>query len=144
MVDRTYGDVVNDWLLRFFTPGRRVLDIGCGTGAWAPQLRRRGVQELIGVEISPESAVAASRLYDKVLTIPSEALSLSELGDRFDTMIAADVIEHLVDPFRELSRWREWCVPGGELVVSTPNLRHFRLLKNLIARGRFDYRTAVV
>jgi 2-polyprenyl-3-methyl-5-hydroxy-6-metoxy-1,4-benzoquinol methylase len=139
MRDRIYGESVNVSLLRLFSPGPRVLDIGCGTGAWGTELRSRGARELWGVEIASEAATAAAAIYDRVLTKPSEELGTGDLQGRFDTIIAADVIEHLVDPFEELYRWREWCAPGGELVISTPNLRYFRVLWCLVARGRFDY-----
>jgi 2-polyprenyl-3-methyl-5-hydroxy-6-metoxy-1,4-benzoquinol methylase len=139
MRDRVYGETVNHWLLELFVPGRRVLDIGCGTGAWGPDLRARGATELVGVEIAPEAADAARRRYDRVVTTPSEELDVATLGGTFGTIIAADVIEHLVDPFDQLKRWVEWCAPRGELVISTPNLRHFRVLRDLAAHGRFDY-----
>lgn len=139
MRERIYGEVINTRLLELFAPGRRLLDIGCGTGAWGPALRSRGAGVLVGVEIAPEAAAVARRFYDLILERPSEELGLEELGGRFDTIVAADVIEHLVDPFDELRRWGEWCSPGGELVLSTPNLRHFRVLRELVARGRFDY-----
>jgi 2-polyprenyl-3-methyl-5-hydroxy-6-metoxy-1,4-benzoquinol methylase len=139
MRDRVYGQTINVWLLELFAPGPRVLDIGCGTGAWGPLLRSRGAAEIVGVEIAPEAASAAREVYDRILTTPSEELDLQQLGGTFDTIIAADVIEHLVDPFDELQRWGDWVSPGGELVISTPNLRHFRVLRDLVARGRFDY-----
>lgn len=139
MRGRVYGETINWRLLELFVPGPRVLDIGCGTGAWGSALRSRGARELVGVEIAPEAAGAARGLYDRVLETPSEDLDPDELGATFDTIIAADIIEHLVDPFDELRRWREWCYPGGELVISTPNLRHFRVLRELVAKGRFDY-----
>ena len=139
MRDRVYGETINHALLELFTPGRRVLDIGCGTGVWAPHLRRRGAKELIGIEISPVAAAEAGARYDRVMTQPSESIEPDDLGERFDTIIAADVIEHFVEPFDELQKWRDWSAPDGELVISTPNLRHFRVLGELILRGRFDY-----
>jgi 2-polyprenyl-3-methyl-5-hydroxy-6-metoxy-1,4-benzoquinol methylase len=139
MRNRIYGDAVNHWLLELFVPGQRVLDIGCGTGAWGSELTARGATELIGIEIAPAAADIARTRYDQVLTVPSEELNAGRLGGTFDTIIAADVIEHLVDPFSELRRWVDWCTPGGELVISTPNLRHFRVLRDLAVRGRFDY-----
>jgi 2-polyprenyl-3-methyl-5-hydroxy-6-metoxy-1,4-benzoquinol methylase len=139
MRDRIYGETINYWLLELFVPGRRLLDIGCGTGAWAAELRARGANELVGIEIAAAAADAARGRYDRVLTDPTEDLDAGMLGGTFDTIVAADVIEHLVDPFANLRRWVEWCAPEGELVISTPNLRHFRVLRDLVARGRFDY-----
>jgi 2-polyprenyl-3-methyl-5-hydroxy-6-metoxy-1,4-benzoquinol methylase len=137
--ERIYGETINWPLLDTFTPGARVLDIGCGTGAWGPELRRRGAVTLVGIEISAEAATAAAARYDRIVEMPSELLDVEQLGGAFDTIIAADVIEHLVDPFTELRRWREWCAPGGELVISTPNIRYFRVIRDLLIKGRFDY-----
>jgi hypothetical protein len=71
-----------------------------------------------------------------------EDIELVDMGGApFDTIIAADLIEHLVDPWRELRRWRGW-VPeaaGSELVLSLPNLRYIRILFDLWWHGRFDY-----
>jgi 2-polyprenyl-3-methyl-5-hydroxy-6-metoxy-1,4-benzoquinol methylase len=137
-----YGGVVNHGLLALFRPGIRVLDVGCGTGGWAPALRAKGARQLVGVEFAPAAADQAELVYDRVVREPVEDLSWDQLGgEEFDTIIAADVLEHLVDPWRELGRWTEWLAPGGELVLSVPNLRYFRLLLALV-RGRFDYSDA--
>jgi 2-polyprenyl-3-methyl-5-hydroxy-6-metoxy-1,4-benzoquinol methylase len=139
MRGRTYGEVVNTGLVDLFQPGQRVLDVGCGTGAWVPTLRSRGAQTIVGIEYATAAADQAVLVYDRLVREPVENITLSDLGSRpFDTIIAADVIEHLVDPWRELRRWTTWIVPGGQLVISVPNLSHFRLIWSLV-RGRFDY-----
>jgi len=139
MRSRTYGEVVNFGLLDLFEPRRRVLDVGCGTGAWVPELRRKGAQDIVGIEFATAAADQAELVYDRLVREPVEKVALDDLGGQpFDTIIAADVIEHLVDPWRELRRWTAWAAPGGQLVLSTPNLRYFRLLDSLV-RGRFDY-----
>lgn len=140
MADSFYGGVPNYNLLRFLRPGSRLLDIGCGSGAWAPMLRDLGVESLVGVDVSERSVRAGGERYDQVVCSPIETVNLGELGEeRFDTIVAADVLEHLVDPWRELQRWRDWVTPGGELVISVPNLRDLRLMAGLAIRGRFDY-----
>ena len=139
MRGRIYGEVVNTGLLDLFEPKRRVLDVGCGTGAWVPLLRRKGVENIVGIEFAVAAADQAERVYDRVVRQPVENVSLDDLGAQpFDTIIAADVIEHLVDPWHELRRWTGWVVPGGQLVISVPNLRYFRLVSSLV-QGRFDY-----
>jgi 2-polyprenyl-3-methyl-5-hydroxy-6-metoxy-1,4-benzoquinol methylase len=135
-----YGENINSSLLRLFAPGHRVLDIGCGAGAWGAALKARGAQELVGIEISDTAAALAEQRYDDVHRDSVEELTLGALGARrFDTIVAADVIEHLVDPWKELSRWREWVAPSANLVLSVPNLRYFRILVRLAVEGRFDY-----
>jgi 2-polyprenyl-3-methyl-5-hydroxy-6-metoxy-1,4-benzoquinol methylase len=142
MRDRVYGDTIYTALLDLFEPGRRVLDIGCGTGAWVPALRAKGAQSLVGIEFATDAADRAERVYDRIIRRPVENVELADLGGQpFDTIIAADVIEHLVDPWRELRRWTEWAAPGGQLVVSVPNVRYFKIVGSLI-QGRFDYSDA--
>lgn len=134
-----YGDIVHTALLDLFQPKERVLDIGCGTGAWVPDLRDRGATTIVGIEVAAARADRAELVYDRLVRAPVETVELDDLGSQpFDTIIAADVIEHLVDPWRELRRWTGWANAGGQLVVSVPNLRYFTIVRSLI-RGRFDY-----
>jgi 2-polyprenyl-3-methyl-5-hydroxy-6-metoxy-1,4-benzoquinol methylase len=103
-------------------------------------LRDLGVDSLVGIDVSERAMRVAQECYNHVVCSPVETVNLTDLGDtRFDTIVAADVLEHLVDPWRELQRWRDWLVPGGELVISVPNLRDLRVLMGLAIRGRFDY-----
>jgi 2-polyprenyl-3-methyl-5-hydroxy-6-metoxy-1,4-benzoquinol methylase len=135
-----YGQVSNFDLLRLMSPRGRVLDIGCGEGAWAPLLREGGAEQLVGVEPAPSSCAIAATRYDLALSARVEELELSDLGgEPFDVIVAADVLEHLVDPWSQLSRWRAWIRPDGELVVSVPNLRDARVVWGLVARGAFTY-----
>ena len=63
----------------------------------------------------------------------------SDLG-RFDCIVAADVLEHLADPWTAL---REACgllEPGGTVVVSLPNVRFFEVFWELGVRGRWPRR----
>jgi cyclopropane fatty-acyl-phospholipid synthase-like methyltransferase len=88
-----YGETVNLTLLEHVDPGPRVLDIGCGAGAWSEALRARGAKHLVGVEVSPAAADLAAARYDRVLSHSVEQLSLPSVGPEiFDTIIVADVI----------------------------------------------------
>jgi len=44
-----------------------------------------------------------------------------DLGRRFDTIVAGEIIEHLPNPGRSLVNWRRHLKPGGRLVLTTPN-----------------------
>ena len=57
----------------------------------------------------------------------------------FDTVIAADVLEHLRDPWVCLKSLRALMRPDGALVVSIPNIAHNAVIAQLLA-GRFPYR----
>ena len=136
-----YGEVVNDELLALAAPlTGRVLDVGCGTGAWCDELRSAGGAYLVGIEPSAAARAAAETRYDLVVGSAVEAISLEELGgSRFDVIVVADVLEHLLDPWAVLKRLAEWSVPGGRLVVSVPNLRYYRVALPLVLAGRWEY-----
>src|SRR5690606_1859405 len=62
------------------------------------------------------------------------------LGDaRYDTVMAADVLEHLRDPLACLLRVRELLTDDGHLVVSVPNIAHSGVVASLLAND-FSYR----
>jgi GT2 family glycosyltransferase/2-polyprenyl-3-methyl-5-hydroxy-6-metoxy-1,4-benzoquinol methylase len=117
---------------------RRVLDVGCGRGALGKLLKasRPGL-EVRGIEPNAEAAARARGVLDDVLVGFAES-PLPEGWPRPDCVIFADVLEHLVDPWSVLRRYREVLEPGGSLVVSVPNVAHRSVLGPLM-RGRWDY-----
>jgi methionine biosynthesis protein MetW len=112
---------------------RRVLDLGCATGGLAGLLKARGPVEVVGVERDERYAAAAQRHCDRVVCADLEALAPDDLG-RFDCLVAADVLEHLVDPWSTLRAYARLLEPGGTAVVSLPNVAHWSTYAAL-ARG---------
>lgn len=123
-------------VLALVPPGsRRILEIGCAEGALGAALERAGAR-VTGVEPDPDAArVAAGRLSRVVPRRLDDAWA--ELGDGWDTVIAADVLEHLEDPIGALQRLRERCRPGAILVASLPNASHAAVLGGAL-QGRWD------
>jgi 2-polyprenyl-3-methyl-5-hydroxy-6-metoxy-1,4-benzoquinol methylase len=54
-------------------------------------------------------------------------------------VLCYDVLEHLIDPAAVLRRLRELAVPRTRLQISTPNARHYSLVRDLVLRGTFGY-----
>ena len=54
-------------------------------------------------------------------------------------IVCADVIEHLLDPERLLSLLASHLMPGGVLVLSVPNVRHWSVLAPLLIDDLFTY-----
>jgi methionine biosynthesis protein MetW len=117
---------------------RRVLDLGCASGGLATLLKARGDVEVVGVEVDEAYAAAAAGRCDRVVRADAEALARrddleAELG-RFDCLVAADVLEHLVDPWSALRAFTSLLEPHGTAVVSLPNVAHWSTYAHL-ARG---------
>ena len=110
---------------------RRVLDLGCATGTTGAALKQRQPVEIVGVEIEPEYAREAATRLDQVLC---EDVESAEPEGRFDVLIAADVLEHLRDPWTALRRYAQQREPGATVVVSLPNVAHWSTYAHL-ARG---------
>ena len=118
----------------------RVLDLGCSSGALGWSLKReQGVRTVVGVEREPAYAEDARKKLDDVHCLdlndlPHRGDVLMALG-RFDCIVAADVLEHLVEPWAVLDAAVETLKPGGAVVVSLPNVRHWSVLRALIVQG---------
>ena len=63
--------------------------------------------------------------------------SLSYKDSTFDAVTCLDVVEHLLDPGSLIDEIYRVLKPGGQLVLTTPNIRNFRNLYTLIFRGIF-------
>jgi O-antigen biosynthesis protein len=113
--------------------GGVVLDIGCGRGEWAPQLRAAGAERLIGLEPSGDAS-AARRVYDEVIELGIEDAELPTAN----VIIVADVLEHLVDPWSTLVRLREQSGSNCRLYISVPNAQWYKGWSALAA-GRVPY-----
>lgn len=99
-------------------PGGRLLDVGCGAGAWLAAMQARG-WEVHGVDFDPQ-AVAAAQAHGLPVALGSlEAQALPSAS--FDAVTLNHVVEHLPDPVSTLRECHRVLRPGGQLVVSTPN-----------------------
>ena len=117
---------------------RRVLDLGCASGALGAALKAHG-SYVVGVERDAAYASRARARLDEVIEADLETLDPVPLG-RFDVLIAGDVLEHLADPWTVLRRFAEIVEPGGTVVVSLPNVRHWETVFAIAVQGRFPRR----
>jgi SAM-dependent methyltransferase len=116
---------------------RRVLDLGCATGATGAALKARQPAEVVGIELEPEYAREAARVLDRVIE-GDVAAPPNDLG-RFDALIAADILEHLTDPWTTLRAYAALLDPGATAVVSLPNVAHWSTYAALV-RGSWPRR----
>jgi len=124
-------------LLNAVGSGKRVLDVGCSSGYLSEPLQQRG-NTLVGIELDADAARAAERWCEQVLVGDVERMELPLEPGSFDVVLCGDVIEHLRDPGAALARLRPLLVPGGRLVVSTPNIANWAMRLSLLG-GRWRY-----
>ena len=127
----------NGLILSMIPEGCRVLDVGCGTGVLSKMIQDLRKCEVVGIEPSPERAEAARELGITIInTILSDVVA-AEVG-KFDIIILADVLEHLVSPSSMLDLCRKMLNPMGAIIASVPNVAHWTVRFELL-RGNFNY-----
>lgn len=107
-----------------FAGGKRVLDLGCGTGYGTAELAQVA-REATGIDNSMEAIAYASLHYPHSRFFPLTATELPFPDGSFDLITAFEIIEHLNDWPRLLSEARRVLTPEGILLVSTPNKLYY-------------------
>ncbi len=121
------ADLFNEHLARYlyareFVGGKRVLDLGCGSGYGSRKLAERA-RLVFGVDASAE-AIEYARLNFPGANISftaSDGTSLPFRNHCFDTVICFEVVEHLSNQQALLQEAARVLSPGGFLMISTPN-----------------------
>ncbi len=116
-------------------PPSRILDLGCSSGLLSERLRDIG-HEVTGVDVV-ELAGVDDRTDQFFRADLNEGIP-SEVGSGFDIVLAADVLEHLVNPGALMSQVREVISDDGVALFCVPNIAHWypRFRSTL---GMFDY-----
>jgi 2-polyprenyl-3-methyl-5-hydroxy-6-metoxy-1,4-benzoquinol methylase len=105
-------------------PGQRLLDVGCGYGAFASLAARRTGCEVTGLDVDAAClAEALSRTRVRYVAGTLEALA-AERGC-FDAVTFFESLEHHANPVEALQAARELLKPGGVCVVEVPNFGGF-------------------
>ena len=132
-----HGDqtIVDRWLWlrrRLRRGGARVLDAGCGAGAFALYAAKLG-NEVVGLNWDDRDVTAAQDraamlgLAESTTFRPQDLRTVDriapELGD-FDQIICFEVVEHVIDDAKLVSDLAGMLRPGGSLLVTTPSANH--------------------
>lgn len=108
------------------TPNKniRILDLGCGHGAFLYFLQQAGYRNIQGVEASPEQVALAHRFGITAVEQKDIGLYLATVKDETaDVVLLIDVLEHLTrqELFDMLDEVFRILHPGGKCIVHVPN-----------------------
>ncbi|MFA6105025.1 MAG: class I SAM-dependent methyltransferase [Patescibacteria group bacterium] len=130
---------VHRLILDRIPPNSRVLDVGCATGYLGQRLVLSGC-EVWGIEPDKTSYEhALNKGYKNIINLSVEAALESDIikNEKFDRIIVADVLEHLVNPILVLNSLKIHSKPDGKILVSLPNIAHYSIRLALLF-GKFD------
>ncbi len=124
-------------------PPRTLLDIGCASGLLGQAVKAKNPAcRTIGIEPNEATAKLASQNLDQVLCGKFEDFNLEAEGiptGSVDTVVAADVLEHMYDPWHVMTGLKPYLSKDAQIVLSIPNTRNLRLLKDLVDEGKWTY-----
>jgi SAM-dependent methyltransferase len=96
-----------------------VLEIGCSGGPLMQRLRAVGYTDVTGIDVSgPAIELAQARGVPNVSVMDGANLEFAD--NRFDLVIASDVLEHIEDEQKAVREWARVLKPGGWLLVFVP------------------------
>lgn len=104
--------------------GRKVLDVGCGNGYYALEMRKAGADLVIGVDptlLFVMQFVAVNQFVKDpaVFVLPLRLEELPPANNAFDTTFSMGVLYHQRSPVDHLRQLRTTLQPGGQLVLET-------------------------
>ena len=116
-----------------------VLDLGCGNGVLTKKISDSGFP-VIGVDPSESGVEGAQKMFPdldfRVCGVYDDPISVGL--DKFDIVVAEEVVEHLYFPDELLKFSRKVLKPGGKIIITTP---YYGYLRNLLLAifNRWDH-----
>ncbi len=139
-VDLT-GDNAPAYVLELAGARKKTLEVGAGSGMITKHLVRTKECDVVALEINPASIRKLKSYVDRVYALdlndPAWIESLEGEG-KFDTIIAADVLEHLYDPWTVLKGMKALLNESGKIILSLPHATHCAIMSCLFEED-FQY-----
>lgn len=98
------------------SPGRRVLELGCGKGDLLAALEPG---EGVGVDFSPEMTEAAKERHPHLRFICGDAADAPQIVGTFDAIVLSDLVNDVWDVQAIFHRMRDWCGPRTRVVINS-------------------------
>jgi 2-polyprenyl-3-methyl-5-hydroxy-6-metoxy-1,4-benzoquinol methylase len=119
-------------------PGDAILDVGCGSGATAGMLAKKGFR-VVGIDPSESGISLAEKAFPDVKFARRSAYDdlASEFG-KFDAIVSLEVVEHCFSPRIYAANLYSATKPGAFAIISTPYHGYWKNLA-LAITGKFDF-----
>jgi 2-polyprenyl-3-methyl-5-hydroxy-6-metoxy-1,4-benzoquinol methylase len=136
------SDVAPARVFRMVRPGSRVLEVGAGPGSVTRPLINKLGCDVVALEVDPSALeilrTVTPNVVDGDLNKAGWSRGIEALHGKFDFVIAADVLEHVYDPWAVLREMASLLVEGGSVLLSVPHVGHASVAACLLDED-FEY-----
>lgn len=137
-VDKTL-DGLHEFLLSIVSAiakDTKILDVGCGTGAWLERLANSGFTDLYGFDRNPATFTSDSAVITK-LDLDCGTPDMG--GTRFGLITAIEVIEHLENPGHLWDLVASYLADDGLFLFTTPNISSLHSRLRFLLSGKLPF-----
>jgi len=100
--------------------GKRVLDVGCGTGNFAREVAKKDAKYVLGIDYADEAIKIAEKT-NKRKNLKFKKLDVIKLDEKFDIIVSIGTIEHMDNPIKIIKKLKSCLNKNGKIILTTPN-----------------------
>ena len=100
--------------------GKRVLDVGCGTGNFAREIAKKDAKYVLGIDYADE-AIKIAKKTNKRKNLKFKKLDVIKLDEKFDIIVSIGTIEHMDNPIKIIKKLKSCLNKNGKIILTTPN-----------------------
>jgi O-antigen biosynthesis protein len=135
-----YDDCFNETVFESVKKNSTCLDVGCWTGNLGKALIEKKNCTVDGIDINKlalEKARGRGYRNTFLVDLNNEHIAI-DLQKKYDFIICADILEHLINPEKVLIQSRDYLKEDGQIIISVPNIA-FVQQRFFLLFGKFDY-----
>ena len=113
------AEIVSGWLELLGRGDRDILEVGCGSGWFCPQLARFG--RVTGTDLSDVALARAQQRTPEAIFAHGDFMNLDFGINAFDLVVTLEVLSHVADQKAFIGKLASHLRPGGYLMLATQN-----------------------
>ncbi len=113
------AELFTDMLEGEILTGKKVVDIGCGTGRHWEEMLRQSPADIMGYDVSAGMLAKLNIKYPAAVTYQLSNNRLTGLADKScDVIVSTLTLAHIEDVRAALNEWNRVLKPGGEIILT--------------------------
>ena len=110
---------INEVLKQISWKGKKVLDVGCGTGLFAFNAAKKGAI-VLGIDFAKEAIeIAQSKHVHK--NVKFQSIDVHKIKGKFDVIVSNGTLEHMSNPLKTLRLLKRYLSKDGCIIITAPN-----------------------